>query len=111
MSSLMFINNSGLPVNLETWQTILPGLDSLSSILVKSGEQVVLPSTTGEWFLQTYLDKEFADEWKAAGYSVGSRIGKFRNKPCMSGEYVWIDDTHFDIIYDKKKLVATFVKK
>ena len=109
--SPMFINNSGLPINLETWQTILPGLDSLNSVLVKSGEQIVLPSTTGEWYLQTYLDKEFADEWKANGYRTGDRVGKFRSKPCISGNYSWIDEDQFDIIYDKENHTATFIKK
>ena len=111
MSSSTFINNSGLPVNVETWQTTASGLETLISVLVKSGEQIVLPSTTGEWFIQTYLDKEFADEWVEAGYSIGCRIGKFRNKPCIFGEYSWMDNHNFDIIYDKENLVATFIKK
>jgi hypothetical protein len=111
MSTPTFINKSGLPVNLETWQSVLLGLESLTSVVVKSGEQIVLPSTTGEWYIQTYLDKEFADEWKAAGYSIGSCIGKFRNKPCLFGEYSWIYNEHFDLIYDKENCTATFIKK
>jgi hypothetical protein len=109
-----FINNSGLPVNLETWQPErVPGLETLNAVLVKTGEQFVLPSTTGEWYLQTYLDKELADEWIVAGFRPGDRIGKFRSKPCASGDYSWMDydNSPFDIIYDPKNHTSTFIKK
>jgi hypothetical protein len=108
-----FINNSGLPINLETWHPQSPGLETMKSVLVKSGEQLVLPSTTGEWYLQTYLDKEFADEWEAHGFRTGDQIGKFRSKPCASGDYSWMDydNSPFAIIYDKKNHTATFIKK
>ena len=106
-----FINNSGLPINIETFQKHLPGLNSLKSVLVKSGEQIVLPSITGEWYLQTYLDKEFVEEWDTASYLTGYRIGKFRSKPCALGYYSWVEHDDFDIIYDKEKHTATFIKK
>ena len=106
-----FINNSGLPINLETWQPDGPGMESLNSVLVKSGEQIILPSTTGEWYLQTYLSKELADEWTAVGIAPGDRVGKFRNSPCASGDYSWMDDERFQIIYDPENKTATFVKK
>ena len=109
-----FINNSGLPVNLETWQPErVPGLETLNAVLVKTGEQIVLPSLTGEWYLQTYLSKELADEWIAAGLRPGEHVGKFRSKPCASGDYSWMDydNSPFDIIYDPKNHTATFVKK
>ena len=91
-----FINNSGLPINLETWQQ-----ETTNTVLVKSGEKIVLPSTTGEWYLQTFLTNPFADEWKAANINPGYQIGKFRSKPCASGDYSWMDDERFQIIYDK----------
>ena len=106
-----FINNSGLPVNIETWQSKLRGLETMESVLVKSGEKIVLPSTTDEWYIETYLNKELADEWKAAGLRPGYRIGKFRSKPCASGDYSWMDEDKFDIIYDKKNRTATLIKK
>ena len=108
-----FINNSGLPINLETWQTKAPGLETLNAVLVKTGEQIVVPSTTGEWYLQTYLKNEFADEWIQDGFRVGYQIGKFRSKPCASGDYSWMDydNSPFDIIYDAKNHTATFIKK
>ena len=106
-----FINNSGLPINLETWQPDGPGLETTKTVLVKSGEKIVLPTSTGEWYLQTILDKEYADEWKAAKINPGYQIGKFRSKPCASGDYSWMDDEHFQIIYEPENHTATFVKK
>ena len=100
-----FINNSGLPINLETWQQ-----ETTNTVLVKSGEKIVLPSTTGEWYLQTLLTEPFADEWKAAKINPGNQIGKFRNKPGASGDYSWMDDERFQIIYDPKNRTATFSK-
>jgi hypothetical protein len=106
-----FINNSGLPVNLETWQpNEIPGLQSLNVVLVRPGEQIVFTSTTGEWYLQTFLNKEFAYEWEAACIITGNQIGKFRNEPCVSGDYVWMDDKKFDILYDPNNHIATFIK-
>jgi hypothetical protein len=101
-----FINNSGLPINLETWQQ-----ETTKTVLVKSGEKIVLPTSTGEWYLQTLLTEPFADEWKAAKINPGYQIGKFRSKPCASGDYSWMDDDHFQIIYDHENHTATFVKK
>lgn len=100
-----FINNSGLPINLETWQQ-----ETTNTVLVKSGEKIVLPSTTGEWYLQTLLTEPFADEWKAVKINPGNQIGKFRSKPGASGDYSWMDDERFQIIYDPKNRTATFSK-
>jgi len=105
----MFINNSGLPINIETWQQ-----DSLNIVLVKPGEQIILPSITGEWYLQTYLTKEFAEEWKKCGMQPGTRIGKFRNKPCVLGNYSWIADEAFQLIYnidDTTNIATATLKK
>jgi hypothetical protein len=73
----------------------------------------VLPTSTGEWYLQTFLDKEYADEWNEAKINPGYQIGKFRSKPSASGDYSWIDydNSPFDIIYDNKNHTATFIKK
>jgi hypothetical protein len=104
-----FINNSGLPINIETWQTY-GSIVTTKTVLVKSGEKIVLPSTTGEWYIQTFLTEPFADEWKAAKINPGYQIGKFRSKPCASGDYSWMDDEHFQIIYDAKTRTAIFNK-
>ena len=104
-----FINASGLPIHLETWQYI-DGMNSLEYVLVKPGELYVMPSTNGEWYLQTYLDEENSEIWKNAGIEPGKSIGKFRDKPCASGDYSWMDDEKFDILYNKEEKAATFIR-
>jgi len=108
-----FINNSGLPIKVETWQTDMPGLASFNSFLVKPGEQIIISSTTHEWILQNYLDREMSAEWTSIGLQTGCEIGKFRDEPCVQGKYSWMYNDHFplDIVYDKEKNTATFVKK
>jgi hypothetical protein len=107
-----FINNSGLPITLETWQTEKRGLTLLNHVLVKKGEQVNFPSITNEWYLETYFNNnEDIAEWIAAKIEPYSRIGKFRNHPCASGNYSWMVNDTFDILYNKENNTATFIKK
>jgi len=104
-----FINNSGLPIHLETWQYV-DGIHSLEYVLVKSGEMYVMPSTNREWYLQTYLNKENSDIWTNAGIATGNQIGKFRDTPCVSGNYSWMENENFDIVYNKEEKSATFIR-
>ena len=109
----LFVNNSGLPINLETWQRMAnSGVETLVHVLVEPGEKITLASTNGEWYLQTYLDKEMSDEWKTSGLKPGVNVGKFRNKPCALGKYSWMNfyDSPFEITYDPVNNIATFVK-
>jgi hypothetical protein len=108
-----FINNSGLPINLETWQHVTMATQTINFVLVQPGEKTILPSANGEWYLQTYLNEEMADQWREAGIQPGYRIGKFCNKPCMKGDYAWMEyeDSPFEIIYDTENFTATFIKK
>jgi len=105
-----FINNSGLPINLETWQSKGFGYEEMVSKLVLPGKKEVLPSSTGEWYLNTFLAKEMCDQWKAAGFRTGDSVGKFRDKSSASGDYSWMDEDGFDIIYDPKTRTATFIR-
>ena len=105
-----FINKSGLPVNLETWKTKCFGMEQMENRLVLPGKKVVLASSTGEWYLNTYLDYEMCDQWTKAGLRTGDRVGKFRDRPCAFGDYSWMDEEKFDIIYDPKKRTATFIR-
>jgi len=108
-----FVNKSGLPINVETWQQTTIGSETLISMLVQPEENITLPSRNGEWYLQTLLNKEDADKWIEAGIKPGYLIGKFRNQPCIKGEYSWMEyeDSPFEIIYDPENLTATFIKK
>jgi len=110
-----FINKSGLPINLETWQKEKEkekeGLHAFNAVLVKPGDKVAFPSATGEWYLQNCLYNEDAAEWIAAKIQSGYRLGKFRTYPCASGNYSWMNDDNFDILYDEETNTATFIKK
>jgi hypothetical protein len=110
--SATFINDSDLPINLGSWQTIMYGIDEYVTILVKANESTVMKSSVGEWILDTYLyDKEMVNEWTTAGMKPGKDIGKFRDKPSYIGDYSWIYDDKFEIVYDPATRTATFTKK
>jgi len=107
-----FINQSGLPINIETWQYFTSGISQLCVILVKPGEELVMPSVINEWYLQTLLyEKEMADKWREMGITPGYRIGKFWTEPDVRHHYVYMEDTNFDILYEKEANTATFIKK
>ena len=108
-----FINNSPLPINIETWQPHMFGfLSEMKTQTVKPGEKISMGSETGEWETNTYLyDKTMCDEWIAAGYekNLGQVIGKFRDEPCIKGEYTWLYNNDFEIVYNSG--TVTFSKK
>lgn len=109
-----FINNSELPVNIETWQTLCFGLAEMKSITVKPGEKITMGSNTGEWLINSYLfDNDMCDQWRASTYksSLGQDIGKFRDHACIRGDYSWMYHDDFEIVYDKAEKVAIFSKK
>jgi len=110
---ITFINDSELPINLETWQHLTTSSQTLKNVLVQPGEKTILPSANGEWYLHTYLNKEMADQWREAGIQPGYRIGKFSKYPCAMGDYAWMeyDESPFEIIYDTENFTATFIKK
>jgi hypothetical protein len=84
----------------------------MNSFVVKEKESIVMNSETGEWFVNNYLiDKDMRDKWTNSGYKLGENIGKFRNKPCLKGNYSWLYHDDFQIIYDSVTNVAAFSKK
>jgi hypothetical protein len=91
--SITFYNNTNIPVSLETWQRKCWGLSVYNDICVKKGETINMDSNIGEWFITTYVyGDELQQQIKLAGYEVGLEIGTFRDKPCIKGDYVWLDD-------------------
>jgi len=40
------------------------------------------------------------------GVFSGTQIGKFRDKPCAKGDYVWMNTDKFQIIYDKGVIIT-----
>ena len=109
-----FINNFELPVNIETWQPICFGFSEMKIITVNPGEKIIMGSETGEWLINSFIyDKDICHQWKATGYesSLGQVIGKFRDQPCIRGDYSWMCIDDFIIVYDKVEKTATFSKK
>ena len=110
--TVTFMNNSDLPVYLETWQNVVFGVSEMNSFIVKEKEHITITSETGEWFVNNYLyDKNMCDKWTNSGYNLGETIGKFRNNPCIKGNYSWLYHDDFQIVYDIVTNVATFSKK
>jgi hypothetical protein len=109
-----FINNFELPVNIETCQQIGFGFNEMKNITVKPGEKIIMGSDSGEWLINSYIyDKNICDQWTKSGYEniLGQKIGKFRDFPCVRGEYKWLFNTDFEIFYDKVEKTAIFSKK
>ncbi len=108
VTAITFINQSGLPVMVETWQQVTYGLNTLVSKYVAAGETVVLHSITGEWSLNCMFDcSTHTKEWRDQGFNYIT-LGKFSNKPYIDGEYGYMDQDDFFIKYDNN--TATFMK-
>ena len=108
--SVTFINESPLPISVETWQQTPNGLSEMKCEIVKPRESIFMRSETGEWEITTYLyDETMCSQWTKAGYKLCQTIGKFRNKPCIKGEYSWMYCNDFTVVYSNE--VATFSKK
>jgi hypothetical protein len=104
------INESHLTINVETWQHLYFGLSEMKSITIKPGDQTIMSSETGEWFINTFIfDKELCNQWIIAGYTPGKVIGKFRIEPAINGENIWMCDNDFRIDYVNG--IAKFSKK
>lgn len=106
--SILFYNNTNIPVSLETWQRKCRGLSVYNDICVKNGEKRMMNSNTGEWFITTYVfGNELQDQVKQAGYEIGLEIGKFRDKPCIRGDYSWLDDDRLKFKIEYKDSIVT----
>lgn len=101
MYSCTFSNKTGLPVYLEAWQNIMPGLSQMKEITVLSGETVNMSSEVGEWIIHTYLNAELAKYWEDIGISPGFEIGKFWDKPSYSGEQTYAYRDEFIILFEE----------
>jgi len=107
---ITIINETPLPINIETWRCISFGLSEMKNITLKKGERKILSSETGEWFVNTYFnDKFMCEEWDNAGYTPGKIIGKFSSEPAIRGENVWMVEDDFKIVCFNG--IAKFSKK
>lgn len=113
---IYFHNDTDLPVNISAWVT---GSNILQNQLVKAGTKGILQSSVGEWHMDSMF--EFGTEeskiWKERKLEKYHTIGKFRSKPCISGEYSFMEyDEPFICIYTtnperKIKGTITFMMK
>ncbi len=86
--SISFVNRSGLPVMVESWHSVTEGHNILSGQLVRDGEEVLLHSITGEWYLNCMFDDMSAvAEWRNRGFQH-IELGKFS----ASGAFMDQDD-------------------
>jgi len=98
--SIIFINSSNIPVNVETWQSYKPGFSKLKENLINPNETVTIPSDNGEWYVDTFIyDSILCKQVVDAGYNVAMQIGKFRDSPCAQGDYSWLIDDRFQLIF------------
>lgn len=87
---IYFYNNTALPVIVEGWENRGSGLSTLVSTKVEPYQQIIVYSTTGEWYMNSmFYNKEDQDLWK--GLEKYNIIGKFRSKPCASRNYSWLE--------------------
>ena len=94
------INECPIPINVETWKSVCFIFSEMSSTTLKPGEQKMMSSETGEWFINTYIfDKELCNQWIVAGYTPGKIIGKFSIDPSIRGKNTWMCYNDFKIVY------------
>ena len=97
MSTCVFTNNTSLPVQVETWQSVMFGLSEMQQFVVLPGETVSMLSEVGEWIIHTYLKPELCEPWNKIGISPGFTIGKFSNTCDYAGNFQWYDRDDFVI--------------
>lgn len=118
--TIEFYNNTNLPIMLETWKDISSGLSQTFDICIDSGSKQQIYSSTGEWKLHTmFNNSEHNDLWSNYIYDkyinkeinsktmMSSYLGKFRNKPCASGDYSWLDTYLFDVEFKNNQIIFT----
>jgi hypothetical protein len=98
----LFINKTDLPIMVEAFNQVGvdSGLNKLVSVLVMPNEECKIRSITGEWFLTTYFnDSKYKKMWADKNMRDICDIGKFRNDPCIQGEYSWLETDLFKVSY------------
>ena len=109
MYKAKFINQTNLPIMVDGLVKVMEGLNKLETKVVKGNEECIITSITGEWFINTFFnDRELKKIWILNKLNHISNIGKFRNSPCISGEYSWMDVDEFIITHEEEDGVHTF---
>lgn len=106
-------NNSKLSIVIETWHDHSYGLSRMHTFIMHPQESTNSFSSTGEWYItNNFRDKseiKFKQEWMDFYNSkmndnddkiiYPNRLGKFRDKPSVGGDYSWMDTNYFQANY------------
>jgi len=89
VKEIEFYNSTELPVMVDAW---IDDSTSLHSSRIDAGEKIILYSSIGEWHIHSmFTDTEDRKLWVENGLGKYLLIGKFRSKPCASGNYTWME--------------------
>ena len=90
-----------LPVIVSSWRKVMDGLSEYIDVTVLPETEVVVKSEVGEWIMGSqFYNEEKNKIWKDAGLYNDSRIAKFRNTPCVLGDYTWNYTDEFILTYE-----------
>lgn len=99
-----FINETDLPIMVGSFMSVqnVEGLNKFKEELVESGKKITITSSTGEWFISNHFNEQiYKNMWVEKGLYKIYCSGKFRDQPCIRGEYSWMDTDLFNVIYEK----------
>jgi len=110
MQQTSFINNTDLPIMIEYLKRFREdsGCYTTYEKLALKGIEIELNCELGEWFIHNMYNKsEFPEHIKSWNtYATENNIqyvygylGKFRNKPCISGDYSWMETYNFIVTH------------
>jgi hypothetical protein len=97
-----FENKTDLPLQICSW---VDGSNALKTTRIGPGEKWMLHSSVGEWHMDSmFYSGPDRDCWVKAGLQKYSDIGKFRSRPCIRGEYSWMEyDEPFHCEYSENE--------
>jgi len=82
-------NDTDFPFMIDSW---VDGSNTLKCLEVKPREKLVIHSSVGEWHMNSmFTNREMRKIWVDKGLDYMVIVGKFRSRPCASGDYVWLD--------------------
>jgi hypothetical protein len=96
-----FTNKTDYSIYISSWVNHTYGINKYTEVEVGPGKEVTIYSTTGEWELNDYFYDDNVSRFHNCGYKRCEYIGKFRLEPCVQGKRAWLENDHYDIVYDR----------
>jgi hypothetical protein len=112
-TSVGFLNNTDLPIGIESWMSKSSGLSVLNEIVIQPGEKTIVYSSVNEWIISLYhLSENEYSLWKKKHFFSNSslRIGKFSSKKYIMGDYGIFDWCEFECIMQNGIIVFQYNK-